>query len=94
MTQQLIILGDSLMDSGNTAGLLSLIGQNPFEDSKYDGGGNTKASDGPVLGELISGVLAVDHRDVVVVLVFLLQLVGQLLSNQIDDMKCFGLIVC
>ena len=42
------------------------------------------------LGELISGVLAVDHRDVVVVLVFLLQLVRQLLSNQIDDMKCFG----
>lgn len=54
MTQQLIILGDSLMDSGNTAGLLSLIGQNPFEASKYDGGGNTKASDGPVLGEWIA----------------------------------------
>ena len=42
------------MDSGNTAGLLSLIGQTPFEDAKYDGGGNTKASDGPVLGEWIA----------------------------------------
>ena len=46
------------------------------------------------VGELISGFLAVDHRDVVVVLVFLLQLVRQLLSNQIDDMQCFVLIIC
>jgi len=54
MTKHLIILGDSLVDSGNTSGLLSPFGQNPFEDSKYDDGGNVKASEGPVLGEFIA----------------------------------------
>ena len=54
MTKQLIILGDSLVDSGNTAEVMSLFGQHPFADSIYDKGGNVKASDGPVLGEFIA----------------------------------------
>ncbi len=54
MTQHLIVLGDSLADSGNTASVLQLIGQNPFEDDIYDKGGNVKASDGPVLGEFVA----------------------------------------
>lgn len=41
------------MDSGNIAGLSPLIGRQPFADSIYDGGGNVRASDGPVLGEQI-----------------------------------------
>ena len=54
MTKQLIILGESLVDSGNTAALAAIIGQNPFEDKRYNQGGNIRASDGPVLGEFIA----------------------------------------
>ena len=60
MTSTLIILGDSLVDSGNTASLLSPIGQNPFADAIYDKGGNVKASDGPVLGEHVALELGAD----------------------------------
>ena len=54
MTKQLIILGESLVDSGDTATLAAIIGQNPFEDKRYNRGGNIRASDGPVLGEFIA----------------------------------------
>ena len=54
MTEKLIILGDSLVDAGNTAEALSLFGQYPFADPIYDKGGNVKASDGPVLSEFIA----------------------------------------
>ena len=54
MTSTLAILGDSLFDAQNTFTLSSLLGQNPFSDPIYDGGGNTKASDGLVLGEQIA----------------------------------------
>ena len=60
MTETLIILGDSLADSGNTASLLSLIGLNPFADEIYDNGGNVKASDGPVLGEHVALEIGAD----------------------------------
>lgn len=60
MTETLIILGDSLVDSGNTASLLSPIGLNPFADAIYDNGGNVKASDGPVLGEHIALQIGAD----------------------------------
>ncbi len=51
MTSILVVLGDSLMDTGNISGLLGLIGQEPFSDSIYDKGNNVKASDGLVLSE-------------------------------------------
>ena len=54
LTSTLAILGDSLFDAQNTFTLSSLLGQNPFSDPIYDGGGNTKASDGLVLGEQIA----------------------------------------
>ena len=54
MTEKLIILGDSLVDAGNTAEALSLFGQYPFADPIYDKGGNVKASDGPVFSEFIA----------------------------------------
>ena len=54
MTSTLVIFGDSLADSRNTFTLLSLVGQSPFADDIYSGGGNTKASDGLVLGEQIA----------------------------------------
>ena len=60
MTETLIILGDSLVDSGNTASLLSPIGLNPFTDEIYNNGGNVKASDGPVLGEHIALEIGAD----------------------------------
>ena len=59
MTSTLVIFGDSLVDAKNTFTLFSLVGQNPFEDDIYAGGGNTKASDGLVLGEQIAGELGV-----------------------------------
>ena len=60
MTETLIILGDSLVDSGNTASLLAPFGLNPFVDAIYDNGGNVKASDGPVLGEHIALEIGAD----------------------------------
>ena len=51
MTSTLVIFGDSLVDAKNTFTLFSLVGQNPFEDDIYAGGGNAKASDGLVFGE-------------------------------------------
>ena len=57
MTSTLVIFGDSLVDAKNTFTLFSLVGQNPFEDDIYAGGGNTKASDGLVLGEQIASEL-------------------------------------
>ena len=54
MTKKLIVLGDSLVDAGNTAEVMALFGQYPFEDPIYDKGGNIKASDGPVLSEFIA----------------------------------------
>ena len=63
MTKHLVIMGGSLMDSGNTASLLSLVGQNPFSDDIYDGGDNIKASDGPVLGEHIALQLGANLDD-------------------------------
>ena len=60
MTSTLIIVGDSLVDSGNTASLMFLIGMNPFSDAVYDLGGNVKASDGPVLGEHIALEIGAD----------------------------------
>jgi len=55
MTKTLVILGDSLVDAGNTAFVFSQLGlDNPYQDSIYAGGGNVKASDGLVLGELVA----------------------------------------
>ena len=50
MTSTLAILGDRLFDAQNTFTLSSLLGLNPFSDSIYDGGGNTKPPYGLVLG--------------------------------------------
>ena len=38
MTKKLIILGDSLVDAGNTAEVMALFGQYPFADPIYDKG--------------------------------------------------------
>lgn len=54
MTSSLVLLGDSLVDTGNTAALARLVGQDPFAAPLYNGGGNRKASDGPVLAEQIA----------------------------------------
>ena len=54
MTKQLIIIGDSLVDAGNTTNVMAPSGINPFEDPIYAQGGNVKASDGLVLGEFIA----------------------------------------
>lgn len=54
MTSTLVLLGDSLFDAQNTFTLASMLGEKPFSESIYDGGGNTKASDGLVLGEQIA----------------------------------------
>jgi hypothetical protein len=54
MTTSLTLLGDSLVDSGNIAALAGLVGRNPFAGRRYAGGGNVKASDGPVLAEHIA----------------------------------------
>lgn len=54
MTSSLIVMGDSLADSGNLDSVARRFGQNPFEEPIYDGGGNRKASDGPVLAEQIA----------------------------------------
>ncbi|SBO44954.1 SGNH/GDSL hydrolase family protein [Cyanobium sp. NIES-981] len=54
MTTSLALFGDSLVDSGNIAALASLVGENPFAGPRYAGGGNVKASDGPVLAEHIA----------------------------------------
>ena len=56
-TSALVAFGDSLVDAKNRFTLISLVGQNPFEANNYSGGGNTKASDGLVLGEQIAGEL-------------------------------------
>ena len=51
----LVILGDSLVDAGNTAFVFSQLGlENPYQDTVYAGGGNVKASDGLVLGEQVA----------------------------------------
>ena len=60
MTNILLILGDSLVDSGNIASLLSPFGINPFEDKIYNGGGNVRASNGLVLGEQIALQMGAD----------------------------------
>ena len=60
MTRSLLILGDSLMDSGNIDQVARSFGQNPFEEAIYNGGGNRKASDGPVFGEHIAQQLGAD----------------------------------
>ena len=62
MTRTLLILGDSLMDSGNVDQLARRFGQDPFEEPIYNGGGNRKASDGPVLGEHIARQLGANLR--------------------------------
>lgn len=54
MTRSLLLLGDSLVDSGNLDQVARRFGENPFEEPIYDGGGNRKASDGPVLAEQIA----------------------------------------
>lgn len=54
MTSSLVLLGDSLVDTGNTTALARLVGQDPFAAALYNGGGNRKASDGPVLAEQIA----------------------------------------
>ena len=60
MTNILLILGDSLVDSGNIVSLLSPFGINPFEDNVYNGGGNVRASNGLVLGEQIALQMGAD----------------------------------
>lgn len=62
MTRSLVILGDSLMDVGNVDQLARRFGQDPFEESIYDGGGNRKASNGLVLGEQIARQLGANPR--------------------------------
>ena len=48
----IIIFGDSTCDTGNLSSVAKALGlANPFKDQIYDGGGNTKASDGLVLSE-------------------------------------------
>ncbi len=54
MTSSLVLLGDSLVDTGNTTALARLVRQDPFAAALYNGGGNRKASDGPVLAEQIA----------------------------------------
>jgi hypothetical protein len=60
MTRSLSILGDSLMDTGNTDQVGRRFGINPFEERIYNGGGNVKASDGLVLSEHIAQQLQGD----------------------------------
>ncbi len=62
MTRSLLILGDSLMDSGNIDQVARTFGENPFEEAIYNGGGNRKASDGPVFGEHIAQQLGANLR--------------------------------
>jgi phospholipase/lecithinase/hemolysin len=62
MTRSLLILGDSLMDSGNIDQVARTFGQDPFEEAIYNGGGNRKASDGPVLGEHIARLLGANLK--------------------------------
>ena len=61
MTSTLVILGASLMDAGNIAGLGPLMDLEPFAEKIYDKGGNVRASDGPVLGERFIEVLGGDR---------------------------------
>ena len=63
MTTTLVILGASLMDSGNIAGLGPMMGAELFAERIYDGGGNLRASDGPVLGERFVERLGGDPAD-------------------------------
>ena len=63
MTSTLVILGASLMDAGNIAGLGPLMDLEPFAEKIYDKGGNVRASDGPVLGERFVEVLGGDPED-------------------------------
>ena len=51
------------MDSGNIAELGPMMGLEPFAEKIYDGGGNLRASDGPVLGERFVEVLGGNPRD-------------------------------
>ena len=62
MTRSLVVLGDSLMDSGNIDQLARRFGLVPFKASIYNGGGNRKASDGPVFGEHIAQQLGGNLR--------------------------------
>lgn len=62
MTRSLVVLGDSLMDSGNVDQLARRFGQDAFEEPIYNGGGNRKASDGPVFGEHIARQLGANLR--------------------------------
>ena len=62
MTRSLLILGDSLMDSGNIDQVARRFGQDPFEEAIYNGGGNRKASDGPVFGEHIARLLGANLK--------------------------------
>ena len=61
MTSTLVLLGDSLFDAQNTFTLASMLGEKPFSESIYDGGGNTKLSDGLVLGEQIAVEMGADR---------------------------------
>ena len=54
MTRSLAIFGDSLMDAGNLDQVANIVGQDPFQESIYNRGGNVKAADGPVFGEHIA----------------------------------------
>ena len=63
VTSTLVILGASLMDAGNIAGLGPMMGLEPFAEKIYDKGGNVRASDGPVLGERFVEALGGDPED-------------------------------
>ena len=79
MTSHLVILGDSLVDAGNTSAITSLVGANPWADPIYDKGGNTKASDGLVLGEFtaIEMGATIDNS----------QLISVISTEQLDDVQ-------
>ena len=64
MTQPLISMGASLMDVANISKTGKLLNQNPFQDEMYNGGGNTKASDGLVLGEHVAVALGADITNI------------------------------
>ena len=42
MTRSLAIFGDSLMDAGNLDQVANIVGQDPFQESIYNRGGNVR----------------------------------------------------
>lgn len=63
VTGSLAFLGDSTLDFGNLDATARSLGQRrPFRQSRYDGGGNVKASDGFTLGEQIARQLGAGSR--------------------------------